>query len=249
MMAALWPALSERRVQLWYVALDQLAEAQPQAWHSLSADEQARAARFHFELHRRRFVAGRFFLRSLLGVYLGQPAEQVCFSYGAHGKPALKALADELDLRFNLAHSDNLAVIGLALGQDLGVDVEHLSPLKDAEPIARRFFSQSEQAEFEQLPPEKKLLGFYQCWTRKEAFIKALGDGLAYPLADFDVTLTPGQPARLLRVAGDPDEAQHWSLVSFRPVPDYIAALAIRQPQISVDIYAYPCSSPSPAQT
>ncbi|MBN1669227.1 MAG: 4'-phosphopantetheinyl transferase superfamily protein, partial [Anaerolineales bacterium] len=230
----------EHRVQLWLVALDQLAEAQPQACDSLSADEQARAGRFHFELHRRRFIAGRFFLRALLGAYFGQPAGQVRFTYGVHGKPALQAPVAGLDVRFNLAHSDNLAVVGLALGRDLGVDVEHLNPLRDAEPIARRFFSPPERAEFEQLSPEQKLLGFYQCWTRKEAFIKALGDGLAYPLADFDVTLAPGQPACLLRVAGDPNEARHWSLVSFQPAPETIAALAIRQEQVGVDVYTYP---------
>jgi 4'-phosphopantetheinyl transferase len=194
----------------------------------LSPDERARAVRFVFPRHRDRFIAGRAFLRLLLAQYLGTDASELTFRYGAHGKPALAD--DRSDLRFNLAHCGSLAVCALARGcGDLGVDVERLRPLADAGDVARSSFSPNEVAELETVEPEPaRLRAFFNGWTRKEAFLKALGDGLARPLDSFDVTLKPGDPPRLLRTEGDPEEARRFSLHAFEPETGYVAAVAVR---------------------
>ena len=168
----------------------------------LSPDERERADRFVFARDRDRFVAGRAFLRLLLAQYLGCEPRALRFRYGPNGKPAL---ADERsDLHFNLAHSGALAVCALARGSELGVDLERLRPIRDAEGVVRSAFSPREVARLESLPETARLRAFYEGWTRKEAFLKALGHGLARPLDSFDVTLGPGEPPRLLRTLGRP---------------------------------------------
>ena len=121
----------------------------------------------------------------------------------------------------------------------IGVDVEQILAKKDLDAIAKRFFSVKEQKQYAQLPPEQKPAGFYNCWTRKEAFVKALGDGLAYPLVHFDVSLTPNSPARLERIGDDPAEVFQWSLHGFYPEPGYVGAVAIRVPDVKIDFYEY----------
>ena len=191
----------------------------------LSPDERERAARFVFPRDRNHFAAGRAFLRLLLGQYLGIEPGALRFSYGPNGKPAL---ADgRSDLRFNLAHSGALSVCALARGSDLGVDLERLRPIRDAEGVARSAFSPREVARFESLPEPVRLRAFYEAWTRKEAFLKALGHGLARPLDSFDVTFGPGESPRLLRTLGDPSEADRFSLHALEPEAGYLGAVAI----------------------
>jgi 4'-phosphopantetheinyl transferase len=192
----------------------------------LSPDERERAGRFVFDRDRARFVAARAFLRLVLARSLGAEPRALRFRYSAHGKPDL---ADEgSDLGFNLAHSESLAVCVLARGCDaLGVDVERVKPIRDVEDVARKAFSPLEFDRWTALPDPVRLPAFYEAWTRKEAFLKALGSGLDRPLDSFDVSFGPGERPRLLRVAGDPGQAERFSLHSFEPEHGYIGAVAI----------------------
>jgi 4'-phosphopantetheinyl transferase len=150
------------------------------------------------------------------------------FAYGAHGKPRLSSRFDRADLRFNVSHAAGLAVFAFARGRELGVDVEAVRELPDADQIAARFFSGHEREAYRALDVRDRPLGFFNCWTRKEAFIKALGDGLHYPLERFDVSLVPGQPARILRVGTVPGKRSGWILHDLTLAPGFAAAVVVR---------------------
>jgi 4'-phosphopantetheinyl transferase len=196
----------------------------------LSADEEDRAARFYFERHRRRFVAGRTTLRRILATYLEESPAALQFSYGAHGKPALVGQEGDEGLRFNLAHCQGRAIYAVTRGREVGVDIEALRPMPDALDLAERFFSETERRTLRGLLPEQVPEGFFNAWTRKEAFVKAVGSGLAYPLSSFDVTLAPWDGARLLAVAGLADPARRFSLQAFRPDDEHVAAVVVEAP-------------------
>jgi 4'-phosphopantetheinyl transferase len=219
--------LSPAEVHVWRIALDPGAEVVHALAALLNADEQARAARCVAQRHRARFQVGRGMLRTILGRYLATAPERIAFDYGPHGKPSLGGDARASDVRFNLAHSQDAALLGVARGRDLGIDVEAIRPLEDAERIVTRFFSAREQADFLRLAPAERQAAFFRGWARKEAYIKAIGTGLALPLADFDVTLGPGEPPRLLRVAGRPDEPARWRFAEVAPGPAFQGAIAV----------------------
>jgi 4'-phosphopantetheinyl transferase len=191
----------------------------------LSADERRRANRFAFERDRRRFIVGRAWLRRQLASRLSLRPEIVEIEYGPRGKPVLPARLADSGLRFNVSHSEDLAVYAFARGREIGIDVEAVRAIEDADAIAARFFSARENSAYRALDSRDKPLGFFSCWTRKEAFIKALGDGLYHPLDSFDVSLAPGEPARLLRVGGVPGDRCGWNLESFSPAPGFVAAV------------------------
>lgn len=196
---------------------------------SLSEDERARAGRFAFERDWRRFVVARGRLRELLGQRLDVRPESIQFAYRKHGKPVLDQPFCRSGLRFNVAHSADLAVYAFSYEHEVGVDVEAVRALPDADDIAARFFSQREKEAYRALDSHHRQRGFFNCWTRKEAYIKALGDGLYHPLDGFDVTLAPGEPARILRVADTPGEQCGWRLESFVPAPGFIGAAAVEE--------------------
>jgi 4'-phosphopantetheinyl transferase len=179
----------------------------------LSPDEVQRADRFRFPRHRRRFVIARGCLRLLLAAYLGTDAREVSFAYSAEGKPAL-APQHESDLRFNVSHSGEIAAFAFATARDIGVDVEMIRYDVDIDEIRQRFFSTAEQEALAGLEGNQKSQGFFNCWTRKEAYVKAVGTGLSLPLQDFDVSLLPGEPARLLATRPDARLAARWSMAS-----------------------------------
>ena len=220
-------ALPEGEIHVWAVPLDPPPGTVERLARSLAADEWERALRFRFDRHRRRYQVGRAVLRELLGAYLGMPASEVVFSYGPRGKPYLGGPAATGGLSFNLSNSHELALVGLLRGPEIGVDLEFLKPMPDLEQIAERFFSASEREALRELPAGRKREGFFNCWTRKEAYLKAVGEGLAAPLDSFDVTLIPGEPPRMLTLKGDAERARRWSYRCFRPAGDYIGALAI----------------------
>jgi 4'-phosphopantetheinyl transferase len=196
----------------------------------LAPDELARADRFKFPRHRRRFIASQAYVRQILGRYLRQPPATVTFARTERGKPFLPHASAVSDLRFNVSHSHEMAVYAVILNHEIGIDIERLRPMPDAAQIAARFFSASEQAALLDLPPEERNLGFFRCWTRKEAFIKAIGQGLYHPLDHFSVSLAPDAPAGVLAVYAQPTEAERWSLREFQPASDYVGALAVRAP-------------------
>jgi 4'-phosphopantetheinyl transferase len=211
-------------VQLWLVDLD----APPVGDDAtlLSPDETARAERFVFDRHRRRFVAGRAALRRILGALTGTGADSLKFTYGPAGKPSL-ADVDGPVPHFNLSHSDQWAVVAVSRLGRVGVDIEKRRPLSDVLRLAHTAFSDREVDELRRLPAAQQEEAFFTGWTRKEAFIKAGGEKLAL-LGDFDVSLAPDE-ARLVRVAGAPLEHERWTLASFVPVAGYAGALCVER--------------------
>jgi 4'-phosphopantetheinyl transferase len=214
--------LAAGEVHVFAADLDDPSRATP-PW--LSADEKSRAARFHFERDRRRFAAARGILRALLGRYLGADPSALVFAYGHHGKPALAPPWP--GLRFNVSHSGSLALLAFAAEHEVGVDIEQERPVAEMDSIRRRCFSVQENAALEVLPEAERQRAFFRCWTRKEAFIKAIGEGLSHPLDAFDVTVAPGEPARLLRVQGDPGAGRSFHMEGLDPADGYAAALAV----------------------
>ncbi|MCC6697660.1 MAG: 4'-phosphopantetheinyl transferase superfamily protein [Candidatus Hydrogenedentes bacterium] len=214
-------------VHVWRARLDQPATVIDRYWATLSADEQERAARFHFPGGRNNYVVGRGVLRELLGRYLGMLPSAVSLTYSDHGKPALTEGCGSLPLRFNLAHSGRLALYGFTLDRLIGIDIEKNRPDFAGQRIADRFFSSREADALRALPKEQREEAFLNCWTRKEAYIKARGEGLSFPLDAFDVSLKPGEPAALLATQGDPQEASRWSMFALHVEDGYAAALAV----------------------
>ena len=196
-------------------------------WYTLTADERQRAERHIFETDRTHFVVARGLLRVLLGRYLHQDPQYLRFTYGPRGKPALVADMDEGTLRFNVSHSHGLALYAMTHGRDIGVDVERIRPEIVQEQIAERFFSLHEVTLLRALPVPLQAPAFFACWTRKEAYMKATGEGLALPLDQFDVSLAPGEPAALLHTTWDPQEAPRWTMQDLDPAPGYRAAVAV----------------------
>ncbi|HEY4563621.1 MAG TPA: 4'-phosphopantetheinyl transferase superfamily protein, partial [Thermoanaerobaculia bacterium] len=165
-------------IHVWSVRLDPPAAEVERLGRALSADEWERANRFRFEKHRRQYVVGRGALRALLAAYLETRPEAVRFRYGPRGKPFLESPSD---LQFNLSNSDEMALVGFVRGPEIGVDVEYLRPMPDCEQISERFFSESERRVLRGIPGRAKEEAFFNCWTRKEAYLKAVGEGLAAP--------------------------------------------------------------------
>ncbi len=214
--------INKNSVHVWSISLAQTQEKILELRKILSSDESARADRFYFDRDRNRFIVGRVMLRKILGRYLEIAPEKLVFGYGSHGKPKI----ENSPFFFNLSNSSDLALCGVTYQKEIGIDVEYLlRELKDAEAIAKRFFSAKESAEFLSLPLEERQLAFFRCWTRKEAYIKAIGDGLSYSLSKFNVTLTP--EAKLLSVVTNPSEVDRWTLKELKPAKDYIAAIIV----------------------
>ena len=219
--------LSEDAVQVWHVFLIQPETVRQRLEQILSTDERNRASKFYFERDKRGFIIGRGMLRMLLGAYLDCEPRQLEFCYGDHGKPALvQKPANGKILHFNVSHTKELAVFAFSWNRELGIDVEYIRIMQDADQIAKRFFSAREYKVLQTLPASQKMQGFFNCWTRKEAYLKALGDGLARPLDEFEVSLLPGEAASLLHVVGRPEEISRWRLEAFTPAPGYVAAIA-----------------------
>ena len=214
-------------VHVWQARLDQFAEQQDRLLGLLSADERERAERFHFARDRSHFIVARGLLRTLLGRYLDSPPGRLSFSYGPYGKPTLSGEDDGRALRFNVSHSHGVALYAVARGRAVGVDVEYVRDNMVGESIAERFFSAREVAALRALPAEVQPLAFFNCWTRKEAFIKARGEGLSFPLDQFEVSLNPKEPAALVSIRDDPREASRWSLQALPLEEGYVAALAV----------------------
>ena len=220
------PRLSPAGVHVWCLALDLRADRVAQLEASLSSDEVERAGRYHFERHRRRFIACRGQVRCILAGYLDARPADLRFRYGSRGKPALESPWSESAIRFNVSNSEDVALLAVALDRELGVDVEHVREPRDFESLAARFFAASEVTQLRSLPREQRLEGFFRCWTRKEAVLKAVGTGLAFPLDRVVVTLRLDEPARVVAYDDDPSASSQWWLANLAPMPQYIGALA-----------------------
>jgi 4'-phosphopantetheinyl transferase len=221
-------ALPEDEVHLWRADLEAIRTDESRWQKLLSSDESTRAARFHFARDRQRFVASRALLRTILGSYLATDPSGLSFAYSKKEKPSLGQGHRASGISFNLSHSGGVALFAFTRRREIGVDVEHLRSDFDLEAIARRFFSASEQKRLAALPPEEKAAAFFRCWTRKEAYIKATGDGLSLPLTQFDVSLEAGETSGLLATRPNAEEAGRWQLREVAGGSGYIAALCVR---------------------
>lgn len=215
--------LTRAEVHVWQIDLDVDASLY---WNLLSAEERERALRFRFERDRDHYTVGRGSTRTILGGYLGASADSLRFSYGAHGKPELEA-PNESDLRFNLSHSHRVALLAVTAGRAVGVDIEGVQRDVGDEQIARRFFSPAEVTVLLSLPEAQRRAAFFRCWTRKEAYLKARGDGIYYGLQHFAVTLAPELPAALISNTLEPAEVPRWSMAAVPVPPGYEAAVAV----------------------
>jgi len=215
--------LSQQEVHIWSIWLTG-SEATLSSYRSgLSLDERHRAERFSFAKLTRSFTLSRGGLRILLAHYLGCEPKEIEFTYRAKGKPALR---NRSPICFNASHSGQMALYGFTLGCELGVDVEEIRSLNAAESIAARFFSAQEVSELLSQHPKERGTAFFRCWTRKEAFIKAIGDGFAIPLNCFQVTLLPKFPARFVHIADKVGTASDWTLHHLEPAAGYVGAVA-----------------------
>jgi 4'-phosphopantetheinyl transferase len=231
-------ALRAGWVHVWLVGLDVDAASESRLGASLDTDERARAARFHFARDTRRFVVARAALRAILGAYLGEAPASLRFTYGERGKPALGGSAAAL--AFNLSHSADLAAIAVGWERQLGIDVECRRPLPDLDALAARSFAPAEVTALRALPAGERQAAFYRCWTRKEAFIKATGLGLAQPLHAFTVSLAAGEPARLLTIDGEPATAGRWTLHDVETPASHAGALVVEGVPRGIAVRAWP---------
>lgn len=232
------PALGSGDVHLWLLSLDQPAWPAQAIGGCLDGPERERAERFHFDEHRRRFIAGRGQLRHLIAGYLQVAASSVRFTYGEQGKPSLDpchaSRVGSPALRFNLSHSEGVALLGVTREAEIGVDVEAVRTMLDAGDVARDNFSSAEVDAWERLPEAMRDDGFFSCWSRKEAIVKAMGGGLSIPLDSFQVTLDPAEPARLLAIDGEPDAPPRWTLWGERVLPGFWGAVAAKAPTLEI---------------
>ena len=237
---------SKNEVHVWRVPLDKtlVAEMRP----TLSPDECARADRFHFARDRNRFIVARGSLRMILGSYLDRAPAAVSFSYSNYGKPALldENSAVTSGITFNLSHANELALIAVTCDRQIGVDIEFIRPDFASRRIAERFFSRQEVEVLRGLPAGQQADAFFNCWTRKEAYIKALGEGMSMPLHQFNVSLAPGSAAALLGNLRDPAEVSRWALQDLAPGPGYVAAVAVEGPGWQLECWQTPIAWPAP---
>lgn len=223
-------ALGPRELHVWAVPL----HGNPDPFAALlSPSELQRLERFRFADHRRRYQIGHGALRAILGGYLGKHPVDLEFVQGPRGKPYLA----EKGPYFNLSHSGKLALIGVC-ATELGLDCEKVRHLESLGEIARKHFSESEFAALEALDGDARQLAFYRCWTRKEAYIKALGEGLSMPLDTFDVTL--GETPALVSCRDGREDPSHWSMLDLSPAPDFVAAAALRARDVVVKRFRLP---------
>jgi len=219
--------LAMNEVHVWRTSLEMPLNAIHHLQSTLSPEECERAERFHFAKDRRHWIVARGILRLLLGRYLNVEASELQFVINEYGKPALAYPPHGTHVHFNLSHSGELALYAFAYDRQVGIDVEYKRSDVDYEAIARVSFSPNEQAVLRSLPDDVKQEAFYNCWTRKEAYIKALGKGLSHPLDQFDVSLTPGEPPALLADRQDPQAPARWSLSALAPEVHYAGALVV----------------------
>lgn len=220
--------LPDNEVHLWRIDLQALRPSEARWQKILSSDEAARAARFHFPVDRQRFSISRGVLRTILAGYLASDAKALSFSYSSKEKPSLSAAYSNSGITFNISHSGEVVLLAFTRGRAVGVDVEQVRSDFEVDAIARRFFSPHEQEQLAAAPQDERFAAFFRCWTRKEAYIKATGDGLSLPLHQFDVSILPGHSDALIATRPDESEAATWLLREVPAGDGYVAALCVR---------------------
>jgi 4'-phosphopantetheinyl transferase len=220
--------LANNEVHVWRAQLELPLSQVEELRGILADDELDRANRFSFEIDRQRFIAARGTLRCILSHYITISPSHLRFYYNQYGKPFLAPEFSSHLLNFNLSHAGSMVLYAITRNMEIGVDVERVHADFEYEEIAERFFSANEVAILRTIPTEKKLEAFYNCWTRKEAYIKAHGQGLSLPLDSFDVSLAPWEPSIILITKDEPQESSHWTLLDPKPGLGYVGAIAVK---------------------
>ncbi|HEX2689109.1 MAG TPA: 4'-phosphopantetheinyl transferase superfamily protein [Kofleriaceae bacterium] len=238
-------ALGPSDAHVWRLSLTPPPEQVALLARTLSHDERERAARFYFDRDRIAFTVARGALRTLTGIYTGHAAQDLVFGYQAKGKPYLTSPPG--DLHFNISHSGGVALLAFTRSREIGVDVEHRRPLQDLLSVANFSFSHQEYTTLCGLPAHEQIDAFFSCWSRKEAFIKTTGEGISQ-IRDFDVSMRPGEPARLLRVKDVLPGHERWSMHDLPAIADYAAALVVEGHDVQITCWDWPPTSPAAAQ-
>jgi 4'-phosphopantetheinyl transferase len=220
-------SLGEQEAHIWHAPLRPSSLDVSRLQPLLSEDESKRAGRFRFEKNRNEFILGRGWLRILSASYLGVSPAELGFAYSSHGKPYLSAPASAQALAFNVSHTEGMVLFAFTWSRKVGIDVENVRGDFNAPEIAERFFSVAEREALRRVPAEQQYEAFFRCWTRKEAYVKAQGEGLSHPLHEFDVSLAPDETSALLATRPDPAEADRWLLRDLPVTSGYAAAFAV----------------------
>lgn len=220
-------AIEPEEVHVWVTSLEIEAAELSRSEALLSEDEHVRAQRLRRGDDRARFIAARATVRRVLGAYLKLPPAGLRFAYGSMGQPRLLDSGADLDLRFNLSHSRDLLLLGVSRGRAVGVDLEPVRSLSHRPAIERRVFSAGERRMLSRLPAEHRTEAFFNGWTRKEAFAKATGEGMWATMNRIEVTLAPGEEARLLTLEGSRETAADWTLFHLEPGAGFVGAAAV----------------------
>lgn len=217
--------LQDNEVHLWILRLDNFYAYAEEFLSILSPDENIRSQRYHFYKDNRNFLVSRGILRKLLASYLKTTPEEIRFNYNPYGKPYINQDLNGHNLMFNISHSGLVVLLGFTLDRQIGLDVEYHSEQLNDFHFCKSFFSSREYHDLFSLPEDSRRKAFYNCWTRKEAFIKAIGEGLSFPLNEFDVSIT--SPAELLEMRQNPEEKCRWSMLDIGIDESYSAAMVI----------------------
>lgn len=226
-------SLTEKAIDVWLIPLIQPENSYASLTDLLSSSEQERAARFKFDVHRRRFVVAHAALRSILARYLKTSPANLQFVDNVNGKPKLAAEHAESGARFNLSHSFDSALLAVTQSREIGIDVELVKEDYAFDEVAVRFFTPRELAAFRALPVHLQRQGFFKCWTSKEAFLKAKGTGLSGKLDEVEITLSGEQ--RVLIDASVPG----WTLSELSPGNNYEAAVVIEGGSLPINCYRW----------
>lgn len=223
------PALPLDEVHIWYASVSQEINTRriKPLEHLLSHDERQRAERFIFQKDYNQYVSARGLLRVLLSRYTGQNPRELVFAYNPYGKPELDDFSGIEKIYFNLSHSGEIVLFAITRMREVGIDVEQIRPFEYADQIVERYFSDKEKAQFRLLHEDTKIEAFFTCWTRKEAYIKALGRGLSIPLNQFSISFLPGEPARIIDRHTSLSHEVQWTLEDVSPRKGYVAAAAV----------------------
>jgi 4'-phosphopantetheinyl transferase len=226
--------LGAGEAHVWRASLNQNAKIIANLAALLSEDEYKRAMRYRRPVDRDRFIAGRGILRKIISAYLALAPGELRFTYNEYGRPTVSDDQNNVALNFNLSHSAELALYAITRGRVVGIDIEYIREDFATLEIAEQFFSTNEVAALKSLPTDQRTIGFFNCWSRKEAFIKAKGMGVSYPLDRFTVSLAPGEPPALLKVDDDEREVTQWRMYELNPGAGYAAALIAAEPTVTL---------------
>lgn len=226
-------------IHIWSGVLDQAEADLYKFIVSLSPDEHMRAGQFHFEKDRKWFIARRGILRILLGYYLGVKAHEIQFTYGKNRKPQITERPGMEAIHFNLSHSDGVALFAFTRNSEIGVDIERIRDMSEMEHIVERFFSAGEKTFFYALPQDRRRGAFFTCWTRKEAFMKATGEGLSLPLDLFDASPAPDEGDTRVTVKSSRGVVSDWSIRTLRPACGHVGAFATRSKKFTLRCFKW----------